>query len=73
MKNRYHVLKSIDYHLIDKKTGSRRTFETYGDEWKKALAEMAKYIKKNKIGLKELYFTSSLSKYNKKTLIGKIK
>ena len=73
MNKRYHVLKSIDYYLIDKKTGKKRIFETYEYEWKKALANMAGYIRKKKISLKEIYFTASLSKYDKKTLLEKIK
>ena len=73
MKNRYYILKSRDYYIIDKKTGKKRTFETYGDEWKKALADMARHIRKNKMNIKEIYFTATLSNYDKKTLIGKIK
>ena len=73
MNKRYHVLKSIDYYLIDKKTGKKRIFETYGDEWKKALTNMARYIRKKKMNIKEIYYTASLSNYDKKTLMEKIK
>ena len=73
MKNRYYIIKSIDYYLIDKKTDEKIAFHTNEAEWKNALAKMAKYIRKKKIGLKEIYLTPSLSNYDKKTLIGKIK
>lgn len=73
IKGRYYILKSIGYYIIDKKTDEKIMFSADETKWKNALTEMAKYIREQKIKFKEIYFTSSLSNYDKKSLIERIK
>jgi len=72
-KYRYSIIKSIDYHFIDREINGKMSFYKDDGNWKRALNEMSRYIRKKKINPKEIYFAPSLSKYEKKTLLEKIR